>query len=189
MVLCNKHLIQMDRYGNTFNSRSDKSEINIHKDYAEITLYNRKTKTGMALIDVEDVDKVMDFRWFKTKYGYAARYNGRNLVFLHNAIMNPPEGYYADHIFHNKLDNRKSKLRLSTWQQNNSNKGSYSHNTSGHIGVHWDKDTCKWRSQIIYSGKTINLGRFVNIEDAIAARKEAEEKYFGAFAYKEMINC
>jgi hypothetical protein len=27
------------------------------------------------------------------------------------------------------------------------------------------------------------LGRFVNLDDAIKARKEAEEKYFGEYAY------
>ena len=33
--------------------------------------------------------------------------------------------------------------------------------------------------------KTIHLGYFVNFEDAVQARKEAEEKYFGEFSYEK----
>lgn len=51
-------------------------------------------------------------------------------------------------------------------------------NTSGYIGVTWDKVRKKWRAQIRFKNKNIYLGRYTNIEDAIKARKEAEEKYF-----------
>ena len=37
--------------------------------------------------------------------------------------------------------------------------------------------------QRIINKKEIIIGRFDNIEDAIAARKEAEEKYFGEYRY------
>jgi len=51
-------------------------------------------------------------------------------------------------------------------------------NKSGIKGVHWDKSKSKWMANIGHKGKTIYLGRFKNIEDAAAARKAAEEKYF-----------
>jgi len=38
--------------------------------------------------------------------------------------------------------------------------------------------TKKWRASIYFRGKTIHLGRFEKIGDAIKARKEAEKKYF-----------
>lgn len=50
-------------------------------------------------------------------------------------------------------------------------------NKSGQNGVHWDKESERWRSCIRISRKLINLGRFIHLEDAIKARKEAEEKY------------
>lgn len=53
-----------------------------------------------------------------------------------------------------------------------------SNNTSGYKGVCWDKERKKWLAQIRLRGKHIYLGRYKNIEDAIKARKEAEEKYF-----------
>lgn len=51
-------------------------------------------------------------------------------------------------------------------------------NTSGYKGVCWDKSKNKWISQIQVNKKNIRLGYFTNIEDAIKARKEAEEKYW-----------
>lgn len=53
-----------------------------------------------------------------------------------------------------------------------------SRNKSGIRGVCWHKHKCKWRASIGFKGKSIELGYFDNIEDAAAARKQAEEKYF-----------
>ena len=50
-------------------------------------------------------------------------------------------------------------------------------NTSGMKGVHFHKNKNKWHSQITISGKKLHLGYFTDIEDAIKARKEAEELY------------
>lgn len=50
-------------------------------------------------------------------------------------------------------------------------------NTSGHPGVSWDKKNGKWLAKITVGGTTTNLGRFTNLDDAIAARKAAEQKY------------
>lgn len=54
-----------------------------------------------------------------------------------------------------------------------------SNNTSGYKGVCWNKKSNKWYAQIRVNKKRIHLGSFTNIEDAIKARKEAEEKYWG----------
>ena len=51
-------------------------------------------------------------------------------------------------------------------------------NTSGIRGVSWHKGLQKWQARITIKGKTVSLGYYNNIEDAAAARKEAEEKYF-----------
>lgn len=53
-----------------------------------------------------------------------------------------------------------------------------SNNTSGHRGVSYRKDRNKYRAYIKFQGKNIFLGNYDNIEDAIKARKCAEEKYF-----------
>lgn len=51
-------------------------------------------------------------------------------------------------------------------------------NESGVTGVYWSKREERWIAKIGFQGKSITLGRFVKKEDAISARKEAEEKYF-----------
>lgn len=50
-------------------------------------------------------------------------------------------------------------------------------NKSGHKGIAWVKSRDKWRAYIGYKGKQISLGHFANKEDAINARKKAEETY------------
>lgn len=51
-------------------------------------------------------------------------------------------------------------------------------NTSGCTGVSYNKQRNNYEAYIQVHGKRIRLGRFKYIEDAIKARKEAEEKYF-----------
>jgi len=51
-------------------------------------------------------------------------------------------------------------------------------NTSGFKGVSWDKNKKRWRSYLEFKGTTVLHKRFKNKQDAINARKEAEEKYF-----------
>lgn len=52
-----------------------------------------------------------------------------------------------------------------------------SRSKSGVRGVSWHKGKQKWRASICVQGKTHELGMFVNIQDAIKARKATEEKY------------
>lgn len=54
-------------------------------------------------------------------------------------------------------------------------------NKSGIVGVNWDKSRGKWQASLRFKGHKYNLGRFDNIQDAIDARKEAEQKIFGDF--------
>lgn len=49
-------------------------------------------------------------------------------------------------------------------------------NTSGCCGVHQCKDSGQWKASIYEDGKRKHLGRFTSKDDAIAARKEYEQK-------------
>ncbi|MGN7402715.1 HNH endonuclease [Cytobacillus praedii] len=51
-------------------------------------------------------------------------------------------------------------------------------NKSGYKGVRWIENRQKWNAYIGFKGKNKNLGYFKNKDDAIAARKIAEEEYF-----------
>ena len=49
---------------------------------------------------------------------------------------------------------------------------------SGHTGVCWRENMHKYYAYIMVNRKQIPLGHYEELKDAIAARKEAEEKYF-----------
>lgn len=47
---------------------------------------------------------------------------------------------------------------------------------SGYTGVTWNKDKNKWKSYITAMSKQFHLGYFLSLDEAISARKEAEEQ-------------
>ena len=99
--------------------------------------------------------------------------------------MKFPDSTDIDHIHgkESKYDNRKSNLRVVTHSQNGMNRDLQSNNTSGVVGVSWFAKTNQWRAHIMVNRKFIHLGLFDKFEDAVKARKQAEEKYFGEFSY------
>jgi len=54
-------------------------------------------------------------------------------------------------------------------------------NTSGCRGVYFDKCSGKWRARLKFKGKLMNFGSHANFEDAVKARKAAEQEYYGEF--------
>lgn len=82
-----------------------------------------------------------------------------------------------DHINHDRIDNRICNLRQTSRRENCRNSSLSRRNTSGHAGVTWCRQTNKWMAQIHPDGRCVNLGKFHNFEDAVAARKAAEAKY------------
>lgn len=137
--------------------------------------------------DKDDYDIIKDYRWNLNLRGYIAttkRINNKKInIRLHQLIMGKKEGCIIDHINGIKTDNRKINMRFCTQQQNVMNGEIPNTNKSGFKGVIWDKSRNKWRSYIKYNQKTITLGYFINKDDAIKTRIEAEEKYFGEYSY------
>ena len=99
-------------------------------------------------------------------------------------LPNPLNKNCVDHIDNNRLNNNVENLRYATIQQNNMNKKLSIKNTSGFKGVHFDKKSNKWKSQIQINGTKQHLGYFDKIEDAIKARVKKAEELFGEFKNK-----
>lgn len=142
--------------------------------------------------DLEDYDLIKSHCWYISKRNdVESRINGK-LIKMHRLIMGvtDPE-IKVDHIYHNengegrRYDNRKSNLRLVSHSDNMKNTKKRVTNTSGVVGVNWDKRKNKWESRISVNGKKIHLGYFDDKEEATRVRKEAEEKYFKEYQYKE----
>ena len=82
-----------------------------------------------------------------------------------------------DHINGCRDDNRLCNLREADASLNARNRRLQSNSKSGHMGVHYDSFNKKWRAQIKPEGVKLCLGRYTHLEDAIAARKAADEQY------------
>lgn len=82
-----------------------------------------------------------------------------------------------DHINHVPDDNRWENLRAVTHKENLMNQLIRINNTSGCMGVHWNKKNTNWLVRIMNKGKYISIGSFNNLGDAVAARKAAEIEY------------
>lgn len=71
-------------------------------------------------------------------------------------------------------NDNKEHTRLSLISKKRANKN----NGSGIKGVCWDKNRKMWKAHLYFKGERVLSERFSNKQDAIDARKEAEEKYF-----------
>ena len=134
-------------------------------------------------LDAEDYEKIKDYCWRKNSDGYiVATVNRRNL-FMHRYLMDASKGVVVDHINHDTTDNRKKNMRCVSQSRNMQNAKNNRRNVDGVKGVTWDKKWGKWFSRITVNKKTLYLGNFATFDEAVAARKAAEEKYFGKYSY------
>ena len=183
---CNKHYQQIRKYGEIRRTKEDLNEIVLYKDYAEIILYNKESvEIARTKIDLDDIDKVKEYKWHLNDNGYVrGNVGNERMEYLHRFLLNIQGNVIIDHINGNPLDNRKCNLRIATPTQNNMNMKKRSDNISGYKGVGWQKKRNKWRARITINKKTIELGYFNTIEEAIKARQKAEEEYFGEYNRK-----
>lgn len=119
----------------------------------QIYLYG-KNKDKFFTIDDEDFELVSKYKWYLSTHGYAKTTihkkettkldKNRNInIAVHRLIMGNPEGKQIDHINRNRLDNRKSNLRLATHTENNWNK-----EIKGLVGVSLDIRDGRYRTRV-----------------------------------------
>lgn len=153
----------------------DKNTIVIINNKAYIYLCNKNANViATSIIDAEDVPKVQHIKWKLSASGYVMntpKYKGSN-IHLSRLILGTTE--FVDHINHKTLDNRKCNLRTVTKSQNQMN--------SNYKGVTHTKQD-KYYAHIKLNGIMINLGVYVDKEEAYFARWYAEQLLFKEFKY------
>jgi hypothetical protein len=82
-----------------------------------------------------------------------------------------------DHINGNTKDNRLANLRDVSNRENLRNQKIPKNNTSGTLGVSFNKRKQNYQASIKINGKSKHLGYFKNKEEAIAARAVANIEY------------
>lgn len=86
--------------------------------------------------------------------------------------LKPDDGLQVDHRNRNRLDNRRTNLRIVTHAQNMHNKSLYCNSTSGFRGVTWSQTRKQWRARVGVDGKRIHLGYFKHKHDAAEAAQK-----------------
>ncbi len=108
-------------------------------------------------------------------------YRAHHLAWLVMTGDWPSVGIDIDHIDRDRSNNAWANLRLATRTENNMNAGLRSDNKSGHKGVSWSARDEKWVARITVSGRIHYLGDYSDISRAIAARQDAERRFFGEY--------
>ena len=141
----------------------------------------RNDKTGR--IKTAGANKNGYIRVDLTKDGITKHIHTHQLVAL-TFIPNLENKPHVDHIDNNRINNNITNLRWATRSENNQNASIRSNNKSGSKGVSWSKKTQKWSANISINGKQINLGSFINKDDAINIRVQRAKDVFGEYINK-----
>lgn len=171
--LCRKHYLQIYRYGKVFRTRYDANAYELIDDtYYKITMYDKQGNvSAYTLIDKDDYNKCCKHKW-KLSHGYATTHEGTKTIFLHRVIMEYNGNQVVDHINHDKLDNRRSNLRIVSKSVNASN------NYKKYSGIK-QVPSGRYQCVICFNNKNIYLGTFDNADEALAVRKQKLEELYG----------
>lgn len=140
------------------------------------------SNTGLkAIISRRDFLRCREYNWRLGKNGYVVTKIEGKETYLHVFILQPKEGEFVDHKFHNKLDCRRSYLRICSKSQNGMNQRK-TRGISKYKGVSWfPRDNC-WVVKIKLNRKQIHIGYFTNEEQAGKAYDRFAIALFGVFA-------
>jgi hypothetical protein len=147
-----------------------------------------------AIVDAADYGQLKNFNWrarrsLHTWYAFrlalVAEKRDKNLVWIHNEIIENPNGLLIDHFNRNGLDNRRTNLRLATRAQNTCNCKKRKGCSSRFKGVCFHKNSRRqnpWDSYINVNGQRISLGCYMTEVEAAKVYDRAAREYHKEFA-------
>lgn len=138
-----------------------------------------------TLVDDEDYDYLMQWKWHLSTDGYAFRTTSKDgkrvSIIMHRLINQTPKGGFTDHINRIKLDNQKQNLRTVTRSQNAQNVDRY---TTRHSSIYKGvkrRPRC-WEVWITVKGKQVYIGTFKNERHAALAYDIWAKDVYGDYA-------
>jgi hypothetical protein len=145
-----------------------------------------KGKEFTCLFDQCDQELISRYSWSLHSKGYAQTTIGNKTVLMHRLILgivDNPE-IEVDHRFHNRLDNRRSKIRPCTHSENRRNARKLKESAhSQYKGIY--NDLGRWHVQIMQDEKVKNLGRYNN---EITAAKVYDNRAIEIFKDYAFVN-
>ena len=127
----------------------------------------------------DDLGCISDQGYLRVKIGSRV-YSVHRLVWKIATGNEPPP--MIDHIDGDRLNNRISNLRAASHGENKQNTGRQRNNKSGHKGVSWSRTHKSWQASIMNEGKSVWLGRYKILEDAVSVIAETRNRLHGEFA-------
>ena len=169
--------------------------IDEENNIAKIELHRTKLENLWTIIDLEDLDRVINFpyTWFAKYdkpiddyYACASEYipelKHSRPIHLHQFIMNTRDNH-VDHINHDPRDNRKENLRVILPNENLRNRERRNkNNRSGYRNVSWNGNG--WSVQLQVDGKIKCIKRFKKneLEEAGKYAEQMRQELYGEFA-------
>lgn len=174
---CHKHYKQYMRHGKCLDrTRYDPNDYEVSGDVAKIFMYDLYgNRTGTTLVDLEDLDRCLQHKWYvhngrRTAYARTTL-KGKKGLYLHRFVTGYEGNLEIDHINGNGLDNRKENLRICSRSRNAVNLH------RKYQGVSKMKSG-RYRARIWHNHKSIYIGTYDTIEEALEARKAKELELF-----------
>ena len=142
------------------------------------------TQGRHAVIDADDFDKVSRLLWHVNNSGYAKSDIRNSRVsthfLMHRLLTDCPDGSQVDHVNGDRLDNRKSNLRVCTAAENARAKRKSWVSSSRYKGVKAFRG--RWRADISVNDADRYLGVFATEWEAAEAYNQAALVHYRAFA-------
>lgn len=172
-----------------------KNDYKVNGDITTIYINSKKYGRFETLIDTEDLQKARMVNSWAVAWGANVKsfyvvgtfkQGGKSVsIRLARLVMNlnNPK-LQVDHQRHATLDNRKSQLRIVTNAENCQNRRIRTEKGLGMTGVIWDKKNKKFQAHIRANNKTMHLGYYSVLSEAVLARVKAIEEYY---PYKQSI--
>lgn len=135
------------------------------------------SKNKQVIVDDNDYDYLTQWRWSYNN-GYACRMSSskggskRVKIYMHRLITNCPDNLEVDHINRNRLDNRRSNLRVcnrATNMQNKSKTERHNHLRQKYLSFESGITLSTkgyWQVKIQVNGKQKQIGNFRDIANA-----------------------
>lgn len=129
------------------------------------------TVRAYALVDEQDAG-LAEHRWhLGDRYVERNTPDSRTKIRLHREILGltPGDGLEGDHFNGDRLDNRRSNLRVVVHKQQMQNVAAQADRSSRYRGVGWHKRSGRWQAYVNIAGTMTHLGLFDDEEAAATA--------------------
>jgi hypothetical protein len=132
----------------------------------------------VALVDDADYPLLSDFKWCyrperNGRQGYAVRHvkaDGKyRTCYLHRVILPAPLEHETIFLNHDRLDCRRSNLKVVTKEEARQHHRVRSDSKSGAKGVRYNEDGDSWSAYLYRGGLAFHVGTFGRREQAEAA--------------------